>query len=240
MDALIARYLDGTLTDSEADALLEATTRDERLEAELRSYEEILAAAVALPAPAAPPSFTDDVMQRLEAGDRSARSVPPPPVVRPGRSSFMIPQRWWVPAAAASILFLVTLGFQAGRFLPRQAATDVASDADFMTGSGVVRTFGPDGVGHPVDGLQLVRFTHEPARPDVRSVTVAGTFNDWDPTTLPLHSENGVWVAYVLLPADRHEYMFVEDAQQWVADPAASVTVDDGFGNENAVLDLAL
>jgi hypothetical protein len=34
--------------------------------------------------------------------------------------------------------------------------------------------------------------------------------------------------------------MFVEDSLHWVTDPLALQTRDDGFGNENAVLDLTL
>jgi hypothetical protein len=34
--------------------------------------------------------------------------------------------------------------------------------------------------------------------------------------------------------------MFIEDGQRWVTDPLAAQTRDDGFGRENAVLDLTM
>ena len=50
----------------------------------------------------------------------------------------------------------------------------------------------------------------------------------------------GVWVVPLLLPPETYEYMFVEDGQRWVTDPLAVQTRDDGFGTENAVLDLEI
>ena len=38
------------------------------------------------------------------------------------------------------------------------------------------------------------------------------------------------------LPRGRHQYMFVVDDQEWQTDPRADVRVDDGFGNQNAVV----
>jgi hypothetical protein len=71
-----------------------------------------------------------------------------------------------------------------------------------------------------------------------RSVHVAGSFNDWRPTALPLEDpdHDGVWRATVVLPVGQHEYMFVVDGERWVADPNAGRYVDDDFGRENAVL----
>jgi hypothetical protein len=71
-----------------------------------------------------------------------------------------------------------------------------------------------------------------------RSVHVAGSFNDWRPTAIPLEDpdHDGVWRATVVLPVGQHEYMFVVDGERWVADPNAGRYVDDDFGRENAVL----
>jgi hypothetical protein len=42
------------------------------------------------------------------------------------------------------------------------------------------------------------------------------------------------------LPPGDYEYMFVVDDGQWVTDPLAVETRDDGFGGQNAVLEVDL
>lgn len=74
--------------------------------------------------------------------------------------------------------------------------------------------------------------------PQARRVAVAGDFNGWSPEAAPLsRGPGGAWSGELALPRGRHQYMFVVDGQ-WVTDPAAPVTLDDGFGHRNAVLDL--
>jgi hypothetical protein len=76
------------------------------------------------------------------------------------------------------------------------------------------------------------------AAPDARAVFVAGDFNGWRPETTPLRrGDGGTWSVRVpLAPGRRYQYVFVVDGR-WVPDPAAPAT-DDGFGGQNAVLDL--
>jgi hypothetical protein len=85
--------------------------------------------------------------------------------------------------------------------------------------------------------LVVVRFMLE-AR-GAKHVAVAGSFNDWDPSALPLVDvdQNGVFVGTVSLPPGTHEYMFVVDGE-WVTDPAASERRPDGFGRLNSLLRL--
>jgi anti-sigma factor RsiW len=75
--------------------------------------------------------------------------------------------------------------------------------------------------------------------PQARSVAVAGDFNGWRPEATPLRrGEGGLWTVGVpLAPGRRYEYQFVVDGE-WVADPAAGARAEDGFGGENAVLEL--
>jgi len=74
--------------------------------------------------------------------------------------------------------------------------------------------------------------------PGAQSVAVAGSFNDWQPTSLQLEDQDqdGVWSGAAVLPAGIHEYMFLVDGQRWVADPLAGRYVTDDFGRENSVL----
>ncbi len=73
-----------------------------------------------------------------------------------------------------------------------------------------------------------IRFTYYD--PTARQVYLAGDFNNWDPTALPMQrDEKGVWWVVVKLSPGRHEYKFVVDGQ-WTADPANPVTAG-AYGN---------
>jgi hypothetical protein len=76
--------------------------------------------------------------------------------------------------------------------------------------------------------------------PGARSVSVAGSFNQWDPAAAPLvpTTSAGVWTTTVALPLGQHQYAFVVDGVRWVTDPAAPA-VDDGFGQRNSVVAVA-
>jgi len=73
--------------------------------------------------------------------------------------------------------------------------------------------------------------------PGAKSVSVAGTFNQWDQSAAPLipAGTGGVWTTTLALPVGQHQYAFVVDGRRWVADPAAPA-VDDGFGRRNSVV----
>lgn len=74
--------------------------------------------------------------------------------------------------------------------------------------------------------------------PSAQSVAVAGDFNEWQPSRAPLEDRDGVWTLTIELRPGRYEYMFLVDGKQWVTDPAARLRRDDGFGNQNAILEL--
>ncbi|OQW30086.1 MAG: hypothetical protein A4E19_11060 [Nitrospira sp. SG-bin1] len=76
-------------------------------------------------------------------------------------------------------------------------------------------------------------------QPGAHSVSVAGDFNGWNPAQTPLQkSDGGMWTATIPLKPGRYQYMFVIDGKQWMADPLASEETTDGFGAQNAVLDV--
>ena len=78
-------------------------------------------------------------------------------------------------------------------------------------------------------------------QPGARSVSVAGDFNGWNPAQTPLErSGDGMWTATIPLKPGRYQYMFVIDGKQWIADPLATEEATDGFGSQNAVLDVAI
>ncbi len=73
------------------------------------------------------------------------------------------------------------------------------------------------------------------AAPEARQVYLAGTFNDWDPTSRPLKKDAaGVWKTWLMLSPGEHEYRFFADGE-WVDDPECSEHRDNEFGTANCV-----
>jgi hypothetical protein len=71
----------------------------------------------------------------------------------------------------------------------------------------------------------------------VKEVFVAGDFNGWDPTSLPLEQyDDGYWEADIPLAPGRHEYIFVADGC-WRPDPMAD-SVPNPFGGVNSVVNV--
>jgi len=73
--------------------------------------------------------------------------------------------------------------------------------------------------------------------PDARTVTVAGSFNRWDPNSHPLSGpdRSGRWTVAVNIPSGRYEYLFVINGNIWVLDPAA-LSVENGLGERNSIV----
>ncbi|MBS1723142.1 MAG: DUF3459 domain-containing protein [Armatimonadetes bacterium] len=70
----------------------------------------------------------------------------------------------------------------------------------------------------------------------VKSVHVAGTFNNWDKGALAMRElAANTWTASLDLRPGKYQYKFVIDGDTWVTDPSAK-TIDDGNGNTNSVL----
>jgi hypothetical protein len=89
------------------------------------------------------------------------------------------------------------------------------------------------------DTTSLVTVRFVLLAPTAHTVSVAGTFNEWDAAATPLvrSGSDGVWTATLALPAGQHQYAFVVDGAQWVPDPGAPA-VADGFGRRNSILAL--
>jgi hypothetical protein len=158
--------------------------------------------------PQAPPDFTDRVMRavRLSRAPVSARSNW---LGRLGDVLFRAP-------ALAGILSLAVLAL--------------------IVASVVLRPETPRSEKSVSPEMVLHRF--EFVAPDARKVCLVGDFNAWELCRLPLvkNEQTGAWTVEIPLPPGRHEYMFVVDERSWVTDPEAPNRVDDGFGNQNAVV----
>lgn len=233
MDALLSRYLDGDLGESEVRVFLDAVENDPQLERELRSYEALLALGRSLESPRVSPGFTDRVMDAVaaepvplrEPSARQHRSVSP-------RSSRPRALPWAVAlATAAAVTFAFLGGLRIGR--SQDAPASGAGPVPFVQSAS---TSGP--TSFPV--LHVVRLVYVPQDPGVQRVTVAGSFNEWDPGATPLRQVDGTWGTTLYLPTGTYEYMFVEDGEHWATDPLAPIRRDDGFGGMNAVLDVGV
>ena len=72
--------------------------------------------------------------------------------------------------------------------------------------------------------------------PQARSVSIAGSFNDWRPTATPMIAMGrGWWVKGLVLPPGRYPYRLVVDGQS-VPDPNAAEVVANPDGGINSVL----
>ena len=76
---------------------------------------------------------------------------------------------------------------------------------------------------------------HAPAGTNVH---VAGTFNDWNPTSIKLNeSGKGMYSVMILLPAGRYEYKFVLNGE-WRNSSSDCEQVSNAFGTTNCVLNI--
>jgi len=74
---------------------------------------------------------------------------------------------------------------------------------------------------------------------DAGEVYLAGEFNDWNPTGLPMKkSADGKWKKQISLPPGQFEYKFLVD-DQWVEDPKNEHTCPNCFGTWNSLIHIA-
>lgn len=85
-----------------------------------------------------------------------------------------------------------------------------------------------------------VRVTFEIQAPDASKIELVGSFNNWEPGNIELKGPNkaGRWSTSVKLKEGRHEYMFLVDGKTWITDPSAAIYRPDGFGRDNAIIDI--
>lgn len=218
MEDLLARYLDGELTEREAETLIRASADDPETAAALRSYEAIIAASAELPPKQLPARFVERVMSRIEAP--------------PASSTGSFGAHW---LTAAALIAGLTLGYAVARgSLEQSGSPEVISAAP----AGLFLAVSSDATEPGVRPVRAIRLSYVPQQAGIESVSVAGSFNGWDPAAAPLQKQDGVWTIMLVLPPGEHEYMLIENGRRWVTDPAAPVTRDDGFGNANGVLEV--
>ena len=83
--------------------------------------------------------------------------------------------------------------------------------------------------------LKEVKFSLD--YPEALSVSVIGTFNNWDPLANPLTKDSdGIWKTIIYLAPGRYSYKFLIDKKTKITDPSSKSLEPDGFGGFNSVL----
>jgi 1,4-alpha-glucan branching enzyme len=71
--------------------------------------------------------------------------------------------------------------------------------------------------------------------PKAGHVSVAGDFNDWNPTDYPMRRDKkGIWKASLNLSPGTYQYRFFIDGE-WQSDPNCTEHVENPFGTLNSV-----
>jgi hypothetical protein len=211
---IVHRLLDGDVPAAEKDAIIRQIQADPVLNKE---FDDLSAAVDLLQkeGPMKPPlAFTASVMRKLP---RPAESLPARLKLFLFGSRVL---RWNVAAALAIALLTVVTTTLMMKQLTR---LDPGSISPPLSSSGPAA---------------LVRLTF--VAPAAQHVTVAGDFNKWRTDSHVMQRENGMWTIDLPLKPGMYTYMFIVDGSRWITDPHAESYLDDGFGNQNAVMRVSL
>ncbi len=222
-DLLIQRFLDDQLTPEERAAFLQAVDTDPALRRCWLNFELVAAEAARLPRIVPSAAF----LRRVKA-----QTIP----VTPGlwdrlRALFTTPRtlEWNFAGAMAAACVVVVAMAGLFRLAPERIVEVPVAAPSVQTAS---FGSGPE----PKVFVRLVL-----SQPSAQSVSVAGDFNGWNPAKTKLErADGGMWTVTLPLKPGRYEYMFVIDGKQWVPDPLATEEAIDGFGAQNAVLDVEI
>lgn len=156
----------------------------------------------------------------------------PPPHRSIWRRLWANPQQPRTVWAYRAAIFVVLLGILGGIWRHAgQHAVPSPGDTASMKAKMVSR---PQAALGPLAPVTFVFYA-----PKAKSVSLVGTFNDWNPEKAPMNrGKDGIWTIQVSLPQGRHEYLFLVDGSRYESDPNALELRQDGMGNENAVLRL--
>jgi hypothetical protein len=218
---LIQRFLDGDLTPEERVDFLQAVDADPSLRRRWLNLELVMAEAAQLPRLAPSARFLAQVQAKLAPAsispwDRFRAAIAAPRTLEWNLVGAM---------AAACVAVVAIVGLM--RFIPERIVEVPVPIAPAQTAS-----------------LEAGQATKVYVRlvllqPGAHSVSVAGDFNGWNPSQTTMdRSDGGVWTTTIQLKPGRYQYMFVIDGKQWIADPLAKEDAGDGFGSNNAVLDV--
>ena len=165
-------------------------------------------------------SARERLMEAVRAEPRPRRELP---VI----GWLVAPTRFALPpiATMAAAAGLVGVGIVAGYLINRDGRAPIEHPQ-----GAVVESQLPDSVAPRAIKFVLVA-------PQASRVAVVGDFNGWDAAATPAARQpDGSWTTFVTLEPGRHVYSFVIDGAHFVADPAAPIAPDDGYGHRNSVV----
>ncbi|MDH3732754.1 MAG: glycogen-binding domain-containing protein [Gemmatimonadota bacterium] len=192
------------------DGELEAEQLTPEAGAEAQAWEALFADARQAGAAGAPVGLESRIMDEL----RAERKTPVARIVD-----------WWVSPRPVRVRPLIGLA----------AAAAIGALFFLPIGDGVVEA--PVGAMTTMVGEQPVYVQFQLEAPDAATVAVGGDFSDWEARLELVDPDgDGTWSGRLLLPPGVHQYMFLVNGTDWIADPLAEQWVEDGFGNRNSVL----
>lgn len=256
-EVLLDRLREGTLSDAERSALEDRAGADPTLREQLRLEDALSQDLASLRELHAPVDLLDGLLDRIDALQALEDAPGTVPALSPLRAlirrlaAFRIelPAPAWALGTAA----VLALGFGLGRTTapptpvdspaggglrgepaePPVASAPASVAAASPVEPGLAACPSAAAEGAPI----LVRFVYSAG--DASTVAIAGDFNSWEPAPMTHVEGADAWTATISLPAGTHEYTFVVDGQRFVPDPLAGRYRDDGFGNKNALIELA-
>jgi len=222
-DLLIQRFLDQDLAPEDRVRFLETVDADPRLRRQWLNLEMVMAEAGRLSKITPSRQFTAGVLAKLDAKpkgffDRLAELFTVPRTLEWNLTGAL------ATACVALVAIWVLVQVRPERIVEVPVAATPAQTVSLASGQ-ETKVY-----------VRLVLL-----QPEARSVSVAGDFNGWNPGQTKMErSEGGMWTATIALKPGRYQYMFVVDGKQWIADPFAVDGAGDGFGSQNAVLDVSI
>lgn len=232
-DNLLQKYLDGELSPDEEKEALHVIAEDEELRSMLR-FEQQLNSVLSsesgmLKSQPVPDNFSENVMHKIESSEESKERLITK--LKDWYRSFWQPKQiQWRPAYSLVAAVLIIFAFMYPLLLADMSGPPARQAADMQQMDQSVQQISTGAA------EVMLRFVY--IDEDANSVAVAGDFSDWEPIELNRQLVNGehVWSGIVSMSRGEHNYMFIKDGSEWITDPMAPVTRDDGFGNKNAVV----
>lgn len=222
-ELLIQRFLDDDLTPEERVAFLQAVDTDTLLRRRWLNAELVVAGAARLPKLTPSSRFLSELKAKIAPPtsswwERVWAAMTTPRIVE-----------WNVAGGMAAACLVVVVLTALVRLMPERVVEIPVATVPAQTIAAGMKQ-------EPTVFVRLVLL-----QSGARSVSVAGDFNGWNPAQTPLErSGEGIWTVTISLKPGRYQYMFVIDGKQWIADPLATEAATDGFGAQNAVLDVEI
>jgi hypothetical protein len=227
MTQRIHDYIDGRLP-------LSALTDEERRE--LSQLQTAISGSLDHVRDAPTPDVASLVMARVRASEaRNTTSIRALQRERAASWLTRVRKWFWTPRTVqlrpawgfASVALMALAVSVASSEMPRLTSSGGAMAGGAMEEARVTEHSAQD----TPDPVLYVRFELDAS--GASSVSLAGSFTDWQPSLELSELAPGHWTALVPLKPGVHDYAFVVDGDRWVADPNG-ISIRDAFGGVNS------